>query len=370
VARFDLYLKQKDSRDYAELKGDFRLLERDAYQFNLDYSTLMLLGEEWHNSDNFSVSIKGREIAFQNVYLGSKDRFIKAEGKISENPDDVFNASLANINLEIFSNLIGKKLTGIANGDMMLQNAYHDIRIDGKLNADAITLDNFLIGDLRSSATWERQEKRMAISAGIQRDALKLIDISGYYKPDARNQLNLEATLSEADINMLEPFLSEIASNFAGKASGKIKIRGTPAYPTLRGEIMVRGGRFRVNYLNTTYFFDDIIYLYEDQIGMKRLRLRDDAGNIAFLDGGIYHDSFREFIMQLSAEFRRFKVLDTPLSPDALYYGVAIATGTFSVFGPASNMRFNIDARNPYLSSSGWLRQHAGTKLYPFCRSP
>jgi len=343
---YQFYAKQKEYTDYADLKGSFRLLPGNRYQFNLFPSHLKVLNEDWANSDTVRVDVRGHEVSFQNFYAAYGNRFLKLEGQLSDDPTKTLNVQLENFNLGVFSKVFGKKLTGYANLKAEAQDVYRDLRINGGFRADSITIDDFLIGDLTSKVVWEKDKKRLGIDANIERQGLKVIEVGGFYDPEARVPLNLTAELKEAELSMIEPFLSDLASNFTGKAEGKVRIRGKLDEIAVKGEIFVRGGGMTVNYLGTRYFFDDRIYFDDDYIGMKNLRLRDDRNASAFIDGGIYHSGFTNFILQINGNFKRFKVLDTKFSEESLYYGVAVVSGDFSIFGPTNRLAIVVNARS------------------------
>jgi hypothetical protein len=343
---YQFFVKQKDQPDYADLKGSFRLLANNRYQFNLYPSHLKVLNEDWANTDTARVDVRGREVKFANFYAAYGKRFLQVAGQLSEDPAQPLNLQLANFNLGVFSKLLGKKLTGYASLDATVQDAYRDLRVDGNLGADSITIDGFLIGDLASKVAWSKEKRGLSIDADIQRQGFKVIEVGGFYEPEARVPLNLTAELKEAEVNMIEPFLSDLASNFTGKAEGKVRIRGQLDEIGVKGELFVRGGGLTVNYLGTRYFFDDRIYFDEDYIGMRNLRLRDDRNAPAFIDGGIYHSGFDNFLLQITGTYKKFKVLDTKFSEESLYYGTAVGTGDFSIFGPTDRLAIKVNTRS------------------------
>jgi hypothetical protein len=269
---------------------------------------------------------------------------VEVRGQLSEDPAKTLGIHVGEFNLGVFSNLLGYKLTGTVDVNATLQNVYRDLQINGMANADSITLGGFLIGDLRSRVAWIAEQKQLDLQANLERQGEQLVAIEGSYAAARRRPLDLTARLIKADVNMIEPFLGSIASGFAGQAEGEVKIRGPLDELGLKGEIFVRGGAFIVNYLGARYFFDDKIYFDDDYIGMRRLRLRDDQKASAFIDGGIYHSGFTNFLLQLNGDFKNFKVLDTKLSEEALYYGTAVATGDFAIFGPTNRLNILVNA--------------------------
>ncbi len=86
---------------------------------------------------------------------------------------------------------------------------------------------------------------------------------------------------------------------------------------------------------------------------MKQLKLLDENANRAIVNGGIYHDSFRNYLMQLHLNFSKFKVLGTEISDESLYFGTAFGTGTMDILGATDNLQIDINAKT-----------ERGTKIY------
>jgi len=103
-------------------------------------------------------------------------------------------------------------------------------------------------------------------------------------------------------------------------------------------------GKLKVNYTNTTYRFNDKIYFKGDEIGMNNLKLYDENKNIATINGGIYHDGFRDYVLDIYGTFENFMVLNTVASQNDLYYGRVFATGDFEMLGATENLTITANA--------------------------
>nr|WP_236612862.1 translocation/assembly module TamB domain-containing protein [Cesiribacter andamanensis] len=74
--------------------------------------------------------------------------------------------------------------------------------------------------------------------------------------------------------------------------------------------------------------------------------MSDTEGNPAYLNGGVFHDGFSNFVINLKAGLQGTKVLNTSYSDNELYYGTAYATGEVEVLGPANNLWITATARS------------------------
>lgn len=340
------------SADYGIFKGDFRFLPAKRYMAAFYPSFAMLNNRKWENPDTATIAIQGREIEVKDLFFSDGQRFVSVKGGISENPETSLEIEIKRIGIELLSNLVGKKIEGEADGKVFLKDLYHQVQANGFVFANQVKMEGFLLGELRNLVQWKQEEQLLAIESRMLRDNREVLLLNGTYKQED-NLLDLNIVLKQTEINVLESFLSEITSQFGGRAEGKLRVYGQADAPQISGEVFVTGGRFKVNYLNTTYFFDDRILFEDDRIAVKRLRLRDDEQNVAFIDGGVYHYGFTNFIIDIKSDFRRFKVLDTQQAEDALYYGTAIGTGRMEVFGPPENLKITVNATSD-----------RGTKIY------
>ncbi len=144
------------------------------------------------------------------------------------------------------------------------------------------------------------------------------------------------------DFKALEPFAEELVSDVSGKAHGTVLIKGTLNAPVLDGSIMVEKGRMKFDYLQSIFTFSDKINFTESEITVNNITLTDPDGNTASLRGGVFHDGFKYFSLGFNADLHNFKILNTGVKDNEMFYGTAYVTGPVNIFGPIDNM--NIEA--------------------------
>ncbi len=373
---FDSFLKRQKSDDRLNVHGSFDFVGNRQYDLVVNPSEIIFLGETWTNPDTLHIGISGQEIDFHSVRFVNGDKKVLAIGKISEDITKTLQLQLVDFNLDMFSHFLGKKLSGALNGEAILRNVYHTPRIETDFSASNIRMDSIYFGDLYASSQWDNEIERLKIKAKLKHnvdfidqkwllkrkthvdedgnDTIPLLDLDGYYYIHNKvSPLELTARLRELPMNLIEPFLSSFASEFQGLATGDISITGKIAEPMLKGDLFVTDGHFKVNYLNTKYHFNDFIYLEHDQIAMKQLKILDENGNHAIVDGGIYHQSFQNYLLKMHLNFHKFKVLGTEISDESLYFGTAYGTGTLDIAGTTDNLQIDINAKT-----------EKGTKIY------
>lgn len=351
---FDTYIKRQNENDNVSLKGALTITD-SLYALNLINPKFLFLDKEWKSDTSVQIGIRKNEIRFENKFvLQSDSQRVEIMGKVSKDPKDTLNVGLVNVDLEPFGVFLGQDLEGLASGQATISGIYDTLKLENNLNLQKLVMAGIPIGNLHTESVWNNEEQKLGIEAYLAYGRREVVDISGYYSPkDKENPLDLDAKIIGMKLDIIEPFLNVVADNFEGYVYGAVKIKGKPNQIKLIGEAFVSGGSFRVDYLNTVYHFDDKITFTENQIGVDRLRLYDDADNIAFLDGGIFHDGFKDFVMQLRGEMKKMKVLDTKSHHNDLFYGTAFATGDFELFGALEQLGITINAKS-----------EAGTRIY------
>ncbi len=345
---FSTSARQPEQNNRATVAGDMTFLE-DKLRFVFNRSNITLRNQTWAFApeNTMYISEAGKKIEFVNFILSNLNQNIALRGTVSEEPQSKLTLNIGNFDLRNLNSLMSEKISGILNAEVVAQNIYKDALLNSVMRVDSFHLDDILIGDIAGTTAWNNQQQQMAVDVGINRNAKKVLSVTGFYNPKSEeDQLDLLAVMDESQIKIVEPLLKPIMSDLSGTMEGRIRVLGRLDSPVLKGSVMVSDGQFTFDYLNTTYRFADRIYFGPNSISFRNARLRDLYGNTATVTGGIAHDGFQNMVLDISARYRNFMVLNTTRDQNELYYGTAFATGTASVLGPTQNLKINVDARS------------------------
>ena len=72
-------------------------------------------------------------------------------------------------------------------------------------------------------------------------------------------KLDLVAKLDDFDLGFVQAFVKDIFSNFKGKATGELKIDGTPKDLNYGGDIAMKGFALKLKFSGVDYTFDDTV---------------------------------------------------------------------------------------------------------------
>ncbi len=351
---FSINTEQIGYNNSAKLKGNINFLRDNSSEIKLESSELKFLDQPWQIAKDNKIILKQGDITLNNITLTNANQLISFNGKISKNPLETLSLEAENFNINIINSLLSNKLEGIAKGKVDFRNLYNTIEVEGDLNLKELHVDDIYIGDVTMEANWLNDAKILQLNGDINRGRTKIMQVIGHLEPlSTTNQLHLTANFMKTDLKICQPFLNGLVSNISGEAEGVVKISGLYKSPLLNGKILIQKGSFIVDYLNTTYTLNDQVYINESSFTVANLKLKDQYLNSAILSGGIYHNNFKNFKIDLYANLNEFEILNTNVKMNSLYYGKAFATGDLSISGFLDNIAID-----------GTLKSNAGTKLY------
>lgn len=353
--RFAANVAQANSTNKAAVTGDLTFLT-DRVQVVFNQSDINVLGKPWQirPANQITITGAGRAIAVQGLSVFHEAQSIDLTGLVSRNPAERLVVDVNNFRLENLNSLFKQKLRGVLNASVAGSDLLNKPILVSRLTVDSLRLDSLYVGNIDGATDWDNRENKLKVDLGIFRENMRVLSVTGDYNPRApAEQLNLLAVMDEAPVKLVEPILKTLFSDLSGIMAGRLQISGRLRTPVVVGSVFVTQGRFRVNYLNTYYQFNDRIYFTEKEIAFRNVKIRDTGNNVATITGGIQHEGFQKMALDLSGEFRRFTVLNTTRAENALYYGTAVATGTAKLAGVPANLFITVDARS-----------EAGTKMF------
>ncbi|MFC4870166.1 translocation/assembly module TamB domain-containing protein [Negadavirga shengliensis] len=336
----DLSLDQLLTESYLKVNADVNLT-KGSTSVVFAPSEIKLLENYWEFDQENKIVFTKDEIFIENLKLFHQNQYISASGKVNSNPEDKLNIHIHELNLNFLNSFGIREYEGTANGLISLTEAAQKAGSEGFLEITDIHINNFLIGDISGRVSYDKG--RAMVDVNNFRDGKKIISLTGALGA-MEEEMDLKAAFEKANLSVIEPFFSDYISQIDGTVSGNMQLKGTIARPVIEGTGKLEGGTFRFNYLNTVYQVNGNVIFEPNDISFRGLELRDTNNNRASLRGGITHDNFSNFILDIHSELANFQVMNTSLADNELFYGTAFASGTVEVFGAANNLDINANA--------------------------
>ncbi|NND93714.1 MAG: hypothetical protein HKN45_02550, partial [Flavobacteriales bacterium] len=199
------------------------------------------------------------------------------------------------------------------------------------------------IGNLQLSSTWDRGQEFLRLAGQLENQGINEIEAAGKYFPSEEGD-NLEARLDFNGfyLDVLNKLPTGGISHLGGQATGNLDVKGSLLEPDINGELSFKDASVRVNYLNTSYFFNDKVVVRNNYIGTNHILFTDEYGNRGFLNGTVAHENYRDWNYDIYAEFTKMMVLNTDISMNETFYGKVFGTGSVSLFGFDRNLTIEI----------------------------
>lgn len=347
---FLMEAERGNSEDYLSLIGNLTFTD-SLLHLVLSQPNFRFMGDLWQTRDEVRMTLKGKDITFiKPLEARSGEQHITLEGALSENPDEIFHVDIDSLHLGFLSNSLGMPFNASAKLDAHLSDVYDTLHMDGELLVRDIEIDTFEIGSLKAHSKWDNEQKNVTVNGELfdDKEARVLWLLGNYWPKRKEDALDLRCNFINSDLKLINPFVVGNLSDLGGKIRGALEIKGDLAAPRIGGKLFVKGGRFRVDYLNTLYSFSDQILFEEDFIGVRDFKLIDSRGNSALLNGGLYHTGFDYLTIQADADIEDFMVLNKSRSSEELFYGTAVATGRVRVGGSPKDITIRVNAQSEY----------------------
>ncbi len=336
----DFTLDQDSTQSAARIKAVARFSAQNT-KLAFEPSSLKVLNREWKFDSLNLITLTPGEIDFENVKIFNTEQFISLEGKVSQLPEDRLNLAVNQVNIDLLNTLLPQEFEGTANGLITMENLYDQALIEGQFTIDSVRINQFPIGDLVANANLG--DERLQLSLSNTNEGQKTIELDGSIGTVAQD-LDMVAKLNEANLVILEPFLSNYISNLGGTVSGQFSVGGTAAVPEVVGRGTVDQGKLKINYLNSSYRLNGNIVFSPTQIGFEELELLDIFGNTASLTGGLNHQGFNNIFLDISSRMSNFQVMNTTEENNETFYGAAFVTGNLEIIGSTDNLDINARA--------------------------
>lgn len=334
------YLDQLKTESYADISAGINL-SRNQTEIEFAPSEIKLLEDFWQFEPGNSITIGEAETHFQNLKIFHENQYLSAEGKINLDPGDQMEITVNELNLDFLNSFGMREYEGTANGRVSLAEGWNKEGMQGTLSVEGIRINEFLVGEIEAEALFV--DKALNLSLQNYREGKKVIELSGTLGSDSQ-EMALNAAFENANLSVIEPFISDYLSQIDGNLSGNLKVGGSLTRPIVEGLGKLEGATFRFNYLNTTYLINGNVIFEPNDISFRGLELKDVNNNTARLRGGITHDNFANFILDLDASITNFQVMNTSAADNDLFFGEAYATGNINVFGAANNLDLTANA--------------------------
>jgi hypothetical protein len=327
-------------------EGDFNFVSAKKFSLSFNNAVVTLNNKAWTIERGNKLQFDTSAIIAHKISFANDSESISTDGIVSKRAGDSLDITFNNFSLKNLNHLLQTDsitIGGEMDGSVSVTDALDKPRLTSDLKIDGLTFNEDTLGNATINSQYEASSKSVKTEITVAKRNSKTIFIKGEYFTSRESNLNFDIQLRNIYLPSFEKYIKTVVSNVQGKISADLKLTGNLKKPVLKGNLDFSKTSCIVNYLNTTYSFNDRIEIGENYFQLENFTLVDSRGNKAYTNGKISHNYFKNFGFHVSLQTEKFQALNTTIVHNEVYYGTAYVSGRANFTGPIE--KINMDMR-------------------------
>ncbi|MBP7183900.1 MAG: translocation/assembly module TamB domain-containing protein [Saprospiraceae bacterium] len=325
--------------DNLNLNGRFYLANDDLYGVSFLPSNLIILEEKWIILEENEVLFGKNSFESKNFILTSNERYIVLEDKNKKG----ISASLENFGIQFVNELLDYKpinFNGNYRANIQVDDIFKLTDLYANATIDTLYVNDSIMGNVELSASMKNLNEALKVKLSLRKDDQELtgdgfinlpIDKEAY---KSKNEYDFNIKMANYPMWMIKWWVNNGVSDLGGFVNAAFELKGKPMDPHISGKGYVKSGKFKVDYLGTTYTVPQATLEINDKMfDATGAVIYDELGNDAVLRGGLTHKKLRQLGLDLSISSEQFMALNTTKEQNSLYYGTCIGKATINFSG-------------------------------------
>lgn len=314
-------------------------------------SEFTLSGSPWTlNPSSALICHNGVKIPSLSLKSGSQE--IISSGAFSSSQRDTLWASVRQLDLGAATPLammlpgLGGLLTMDATMTTPMKDGNFSLVAD--MECKDFMMSGLRAGDLVVKSVWNDDLERMDFKLDNYLDGTSPIEASGFYIPSA-NAINARCKLDNFELGYISGLISQVMSEFSGKASGSFSLAGPISRPSLYSrDARIDELRARVAFTNVLYLAEGPFSVDDYGISLDGMTLRDSRprGGSGRVSGGLSFDHLKDLKIGIKADFENLEAFHTGDDGQSPVYGRVNATGNIAFTGTPEALTMSLNARS------------------------
>ena len=285
------------------------------------------------------VVVDSGKVDVNNFYFSHQDRYVRINGRLSDNPQDSVKVDLKDINMgyvfDIASISDDVNFEGDATGTAYASGVFKKPVMNTRLFIKNFSLNQGRLGDLNIYGEWDNENRGIRLDASIKDISTTPSRVTGIIhplKPESGLDLNIEA--NELNLKFLEHYMKSIANDIKGRATGKVHFYGKFKGLNLDGAVMTDAS-MNFDILNTHFAIKDTILLAPSGLTFNNIHISDMEGHSGRMNGYLHFQHFKNLNYRFEIQANNMLVMNTKESTDMPFYGTVYGTGNELLTGNA-----------------------------------
>ena len=283
-----------------------------------------------------------KEVLVDNLMMSFADEEIRLNALVESSGNSSLDLEFKDVDIsKVTPSIKNLKLDGNLNGSLNVSKTQSIYLPKSSLTIDDFKVNDFNLGSFKSNIQGNQSLTNYDVSVSLKEDDNESLSVVGTFDVSGPNSsLALDISFSDFILNPLNPFGADVITNIRGGISGFASVSGRLEKPQIDGLLVLNNGGLAIPYLNVGYDFADatVINLEKQSFIFDQAIINDvDYQSKAYLNGGISHNNFSNWSLDLNIDSDRLLVLNT-IEQDELYYGTALVDGDINISGPTDQL--------------------------------
>ena len=290
------------------------------------------------------IVVDSGKIHVNNFYFSHKERHLRINGTVSEQPQDTVRLNLKEINIGYVFDIadLGVNFKGEATGPAYASGVLKKPVMSTDLFIRNLGLNEGLLGDANIHGEWHHDVKGIYLDARIREKDIAKSHVYGYIYPiKPTSSLDLQIEADSTNLKFIHHYMQSITPEFNGRASGHVHFYGKFKALTMEGRVF-GDASIKVDVLNTTFSLKDSILIEPGGLTFRNNRIFDTQGHQGRANGYLHYQHFKNLEYRFQFDVNNMLVMNTKESPDFPFYGTVNGTGNATIAGNAAE-GVNID---------------------------
>ena len=283
-------------------------------------------------------------------------QFIEMNGVASSRHADSLKVDLQKVDASYVVPFILPEQTimfeGLLTGTATIEGVFKQPTIDADIDVDGMGLNDCYFGDAEVDLHIypERQlvhttlPAQLQFHADVNRPTRRVVGLDGEAFFDGSGRWKLDMQADSVPLDFINHWTSSVLHDLNGHASGQVVVGGEAGGVYVLVNAEAQNASFVLPWTGARYYIDsDTIVLDTTMIRFPQVHARDAEGHMVLVNGGIHHNQFRDFVLDLHVDTYNALVFNTNKQGEMLQ-GKVYANGHVDITGPESDILVSANA--------------------------
>lgn len=334
---FALNIQDKVARNKYRLSALFKQPQPGDYIFSLKPQELLLNYDTWSVPGDNQIAVLKNDINARN-FVVSKDNQQLSVNSLSQEVNAPMEVKFSNFRVATLANFVisdSLPVDGTFNGKVVLNDLMKQPTFTTDLTVSDVSVKKDTIGNINLRVN---NTVANTFAADVKIDGHgNDVQLTGnyYVRPGDSSSFDMNLDIRQILLNTLEGVSLGAIRNSSGMITGKFAVNGTPAIPSITGNLGLKKAAFNLAMLNSYFRIDDeTITVVNDGIKFDTFTIQDSTGNNAVLDGMMYYNpGFTDYRFDLTLKAKNFRALNTTKKDSKVYYGQVFFNSNLKIKG-------------------------------------